>query len=237
MSPIRAITTRVLDAAFPAFCPGCGREGTPVCAACLPALDARLDQPPGVSIGMPFDLPAGLLQSEWCAPFAGVVRHSLHALKYKGERRLAGPLGSAVARRWAHAGAGGDLVVHVPVHATRARRRGFDQAQLIAEVTARDLGLPHGSILERHRETIAQFDLDRRERSTNVRGAFRLAGSLRGAPAGSREATGHPPVLAGRWILLVDDVMTTGATLSACATVLLEAGAIGVSAITVARER
>ena len=243
MSLVRAVTTRALDAAFPAICPGCGREGTPICQECRPALDARLDQPPGVSIGMPFDLPAGLLQLEWCAPFAGVVRHSLHALKYKGERRLAGPLGSAVARRWARAGAGGDLVVHVPVHATRARRRGFDQARLIAEVAARDLGLPHGSILERHRETIAQFDLDRRQRSSNVRGAFRLVGSSRalrdtpGAPAGSREAAGHRPVLAARWILLVDDVMTTGATLSACATVLLDAGAMGVSAITVARER
>jgi len=237
MSLVRAVTTRTLDAAFPATCPGCGREGAPICGECRPALDARLDQPPGVSIGMPFDLPIGLLQLEWCAPFAGVVRHSLHALKYKGERRLAGPLGSAVARRWVHAGAGGDLVVHVPVHAARARRRGYDQARLIAEVAARDLGLPHASILERQRETIAQFDLDRRQRSTNVRGAFRLVGSSRSAPAGGMEAARHPQVLAGRWILLVDDVMTTGATLSACASVLLEAGAIGVSAITVARER
>lgn len=234
MSLVKAVTTRALDAAFPATCPGCGREGAPICAECLPAVDARLDQPPGVPIGMPSDIPIPLLQLEWCAPFAGIVRHALHALKYKGERRLAGPLGSAVARRWAHAGAGGDLVVHVPVHATRARQRGYDQARLIAEVASRDLGLPHASILERQRETIAQFDLDRRQRSTNVRGAFRLArlaGHARVAPAA------QSPPLAGRWVLLVDDVMTTGATLSACATVLLDAGAIGVSAITVARER
>ena len=242
MPIVQAATNRALDAAFPATCPGCGREGAPICAGCLPALDARLDQPPGVLVGMPFDLPVSLLQLEWCAPFAGVVRHALHALKYKGERRLAGPLGSAVARRWTHAGAGGDLVVHVPVHATRARRRGFDQARLIAEVAARDLGLPHGSILERHRETIAQFDLDRRQRSTNVRGAFRLTKDTwalrdtRGGPAGGRDVV-HPRLLTGRWILLVDDVMTTDATLSACAAVLLDAGAIGVSAITVARER
>jgi len=231
MSLVRAVTTHALDAAFPATCPGCGREGAPICAACLPAVDARLDQPPGVPIGMPSDIPIPLLQLEWCAPFAGIVRHALHALKYKGERRLAGPLGSAVARRWARAGAGGDLVVHVPVHATRARQRGYDQARLIAEVAARDLRLPHASILERQRETIAQFDLDRRQRSTNVRGAFRLAGHAQVAPAA------HSRLLAGRWVLLVDDVMTTGATLSACATVLLDAGAIGVSAITVARER
>lgn len=232
---MRAVTTRALDAAFPATCPGCGREGAPICAGCLPALDARLDQPPGVAIGMPSDLPAPLLQVEWCAPFAGVVRHALHALKYKGERRLAGPLGRSVARRWGRVGAGGDLLVHVPVHATRARQRGFDQARLLAEVAAHDLGLPHASILERHRETIAQFDLDRRQRATNVQGAFRLAGRPQAAPA--TRATTAPQLLAGRWILLVDDVMTTGATLSACAAVLLDAGAIGVSAITVARER
>jgi predicted amidophosphoribosyltransferase len=236
MSLVRIITTHALDAAFPATCPGCGREGAPICDRCRPAFDVRLDRPPGVPIGMPSDLPVPLLQLEWCAPFSGVVRQALHAIKYKGERRLAGPLGGAVARRWARAGAGGNLVVHVPVHAARARRRGYDQARLIAAVAARDLDLPHASILERHRETIAQFDLDRRQRSTNVRGAFRLVGHSRGAPAGGLSAA-QPQVLASRWVLLVDDVMTTGATLSACAAVLLEAGAIGVSAITVARER
>ncbi len=222
MSLMQAAARRALDAAFPASCPGCGREGAPICPVCLPALDARLAQPPGGPIGLPAALPIPLLQLEWCAPFAGVVRHALHALKYKGERRVAEPLGHAVARRWARSGVGGDLVVPVPVHAARARQRGYDQAALIARVAARDLGLPHAQILERRRETIAQFDLDRRERATNVRGAFGLA----------RHQT-----LEGRWILLVDDVMTTGATLTACALVLVDAGALGVSAITVARER
>lgn len=224
MTLIRSALARTLDAAFPATCPGCGREGSPICGSCLPALDARLDDPPGVLIGMPVDLPYPLLQLEWCAPFVGVVRDALHAIKYQGERRVATPLGAAVARRWAKAGAGGDLIVPVPVHAARARQRGYDQAQLIAEVAARHLALPHARLLERHVETIAQFELDRRERATNVRGAFRLL-------------TPGPQPLAGRWVVLVDDVMTTGATLSACATVLMEAGAIGVSAITVARER
>jgi ComF family protein len=228
MSIVRTAGNRVLDAAFPATCPGCGREGPPICDECLPALDARLDQPPGTPIGLPSDLPTPLLQLEWCAPFGGVVRHALHALKYKGERRLARPLGEAVARRWARAGVGGDLMVHVPVHATRARQRGYDQAHLIAEVAARELRLPHAPILERQRATIAQFDLDRRRRATNVRGAFRL---VEGDPGGRLRP------LAGRWVVLVDDVMTTGATLSACATILVDAGAVGVSAVTVARER
>ena len=134
---------------------------------------------------MPADIPAPLLQVEWCAPFAGVVRDALHALKYRGERRLADPLGRAVARRWDRAGAGGDLIVAVPVHATRARQRGYDQAALIAEVAARQLGLPFAPVLVRERETVAQFDLDRAARSTNVAGAFGLAAVADRRPSGT----------------------------------------------------
>jgi ComF family protein len=227
-----AVPSRILDLAFPARCPGCGREGAPICAACLPALDARLDQPAGIPIGLPSDIPPTILQLDWCAPFGGLVRRALHQLKYGGETRLAVPLGEAIARRWVRVAAGGDVLVPVPVHADRARQRGYDQAELIARTAAKALGLPCAPILERARATIAQFDLDRATRATNVRGAFRLKPRVAGVgnPA-------PPGPLAGRWIVLVDDVVTTGATLSACAAPLLAAGAVGVSAVTVARER
>jgi ComF family protein len=216
-----------LDLAFPAACAGCGREGEPLCATCLPALDARLELPAGTPIGLPADLPAPLLQLEWCGPFAGPVRAALHELKYGGERRLARPLGEAVARRWRRAGQGATVVVPVPVHAERELQRGYDQAALIGEVASRALGLPFLRALERTRATVAQFALGRDDRSANVDGAFRTRG------AAGREAHN----LAGRWILLVDDVVTTGATLAACAVALEEAGAFAVSAIAVARER
>jgi ComF family protein len=222
---LRRTASLLLDAALPPTCAGCGSEGEPLCAACAGPILAGLDRPAGIPIGLPSDIPAPLLQLEWCAPFDGALRSALHALKYAGERRLAPVLGAFVAERWRRAGAGGDVLVPVPVHASRARDRGYDQAVLIAEAAAGRLGIPSAPILVRHRATIAQFHLDRPERAGNVAGAFSLA---RGAP---------PRALEGRWAILVDDVATTGATLSACARVLLEAGAMGVSAVTVARER
>jgi ComF family protein len=198
-----------------------------LCTTCRPALDARLELPGGTPIGLPAELPAPLLQLEWCAPFAGPVRAALHDLKYAGERRLAEPLGEAIARRWAQVGTGARLVVPVPVHAERERRRGYDQAALIAAVAAERLGMPMARALERGRATVAQFELGRDERAANVAGAFRLRASGRGA----RDVVG------GHWILLVDDVVTTGATLAACAVALERAGALAVSAIAVARER
>lgn len=217
-----------LDLALPAACAGCGREGDALCATCRPALDARLELRGGTPIGLPADLPAPLLQLEWCAPFAGPVRAALHELKYAGERRLATPLGQAVARRWERVGEGADVIVPVPVHAERERQRGYDQAALIAAVAARSLGLPWVRALVRARATVAQFQLGREDRSANVNGAFQVAGA--------RSCTGSIPI-AGRWVLLVDDVVTTGATLAACATALEESGALAVSAIVVARER
>ena len=152
-----------------------------------------------------------------------MTRDALHAIKYSGEQRLAEPLGRAVARRWVAVGVGATLVTNVPVHADRAKQRGYDQAELIGRVAARHLDLPFVPLLRRARATIAQFDLDRRDRARNVRGAFALK-------AGEEHVS-------GAWVLLVDDVVTTGSTLAACATALEAAGALGVSAVTVARER
>ena len=221
---VRTAGARAFDLAFPGICVGCGTEGAPLCVRCGASLDARLDEPAGVPIGLPADIPEPLLQIDWCALFKGTVRDALHAIKYAGEQRLAQPLGAAVARRWGRVGVGAEVVVHVPVHAERRRQRGYDQAERIAAVAAQHLRLPHAAALERTRATTAQFDLDRRHRRSNVRGAF-----------GPRAAAEHH--IRGRWILLVDDVLTTGATLAASAEALLEGGAAAVSAITVARER
>ncbi len=219
---VGSAASRALDLALPALCAGCGLEGPPLCPECRPVVDVRLRADPGVALGLPADLPAPLLQLEWCAPFTGVTRRALHQLKYAGERRLAGPLGEAIARRWAAAGAGGDVLVPVPASPDRVRERGYDQAALLAGVAARHLRLRAEPALMRARHTAAQFDLDRGARGANVAGAFQVI---------------RPAAIHARWVVLVDDVVTTGATLAACATALLEGGATAVSAITVARER
>lgn len=222
---LSTMTATLLDMALPAACAGCSAEGVALCDGCRSALEVRLAVPAGVAIGLPATLPMPLAQLEWCAPFSGPVRAALHQLKYSGERRLAGPLGAALAARWRATGAGGEVIVPVPVHAERARRRGYDQAVLLASEASRQLRLPWVAALERTRNTSPQFDLGRRARRTNVAGAFGLRGPLQ---AGS---------ISGRWVILVDDVVTTGSTLVACAEALYAAGAAAVSAVTVARER
>lgn len=214
-----------MDMALPAACAGCGEEGAALCPKCGLALRARLELPAGVPMGLPAAMPMPLSQLEWCAPFAGAVRAALHQLKYSGERRLAVPLGAALAARWRAAGAGGDLLVPVPVHAKRAQQRGYDQAVLLAAATSAGLSMPWLAALVRSRHTRPQFELGRQARRTNVSGAFVLAGPAQAA------------MVRGRWVVLVDDVSTTGSTLVACAEALFGAGTLAVSALTVARER
>ena len=220
----RALAGRLLDAALPGRCVGCRTEGSMLCPACALTVSERLDAPAGWPIGMPVDLPAPLVQLEWCAPYGGVVRVALHALKYRGERRLAGPLGAALAARWRAAGCGGELLVPVPVHPAREAERGFDQAVLLAAASAPLLGLPAVRALRRHRATARQFDLDRGHRQANVHEAFALV-------------NGAQRTVSSRWIVLIDDVVTTGSTLAACGEALMSAGALAVSALAVARER
>jgi ComF family protein len=234
---VRNGASRALDLALPPTCAGCRREGSPLCRECREWLLVRVANAPGIPVGIPADLPAPLLQVEWCAPFTGVVRRAIHELKYGGERRLAQPLGQAVAARWRRAGAGGEALVPVPASPDRIRERGYDHAVLIAAVAGRELDLAVLAVLERTHDTAAQHALGRAGRAANVGGAFRVRTTRRRDGAAG---TPDPRALAavrGRWLVLVDDVVTTGSTLAGCAAALLDAGAAAVSAVTVARER
>jgi ComF family protein len=165
------------------------------------------------------------------------LRELIHLLKYQQVRSAAGALGRLLVQAaeplFSPASAGdGDakaaavLVLPVPLHAGKFRERGFNQAELIAQAALRELARVSGrtlefdtSVLLRRRATESQVGMSREQRRDNIRGAF----------AASKE---H---VAGREVLLIDDVMTTGATVSECARVLHAAGARSVLVATVAR--
>jgi ComF family protein len=195
-----------------------------VCDPCRRSLMRRVGEPAGVPLGLPSRQPSGIVQLEWCAAYNGPARACLHALKYDGERRVVAPLATIMAERWPRAGLGGQVLVPVPVHAARKRQRGFDQAELLARGVGQRLSLPVSLAVRRATKTTAQHTLGRNARAANVGHAF-------AADAACRDE------VAGRWVVLIDDLTTTGATFSGCAAVLYEARASAVSALALARER
>lgn len=148
--------------------------------------------------------------------YDGTLRSLLHAFKYQRRRSLARPLAEMMRDRGCEVLNGADVVVPVPLHRRRRRSRGFNQAQDLAA----HLGLPMVPALRRVRATSSQADLPAAQRHANVRDAFAL---------------GRRVSVRGLRVVLVDDVSTTGATLDACARVLLEVGAADVRALTAAR--
>lgn len=147
----------------------------------------------------------------------GSLRAIIHAFKYGGHRSLARPLAERMRTAGVAIVAGSRAAVPVPLHGSRRRNRGFNQAADLA----RHLGLPVVHALVRTRETSTQTALPADARRANVATAFR--------PTRSAAA------LRGATVLLVDDVRTTGATLDACAAALKEAGIRSVVALTAAR--
>ena len=141
----------------------------------------------------------------------------MHAFKYGGRRSLSTPLGRLMRQRGADMLAASAAIVPVPLHRSKRRARGFDQAADLAH----ELGLPVVAALRRVRATPAQATLPAAQRHGNVRGAFALT------PAGR--------ALRNSTVVLVDDVSTTGATLDACARVLKGGGVTEVLALTAAR--
>ncbi len=214
---------------FPVACAGCGREGGVVCGQCAEGLErlaapyCRVCAAPGVS---------GLCQ--WCrrfprgfdslrSPFRfeGAVRDSVHRLKYKGERAAAGPLAGLMVGYLRRNGVAVDAVVPAPLHPLRMRGRGYNQSALLAWGIGKGLGLPvREDLLVRIRNPRPQVETrTQQERRDNVAGNFVCAGGAGGLA-----------------VLLVDDVATTGSTLSECGLALKGAGALGVYALTLARE-
>ncbi len=206
-------------------CSACWRSihaiRAPWCTRCGDALPAWLDAPS--LCGHCQQTPPCFSIARSVGHYDDALREVVHAFKYGGRRVLAAPLAAMMREQGRDVLSGADAVVPVPLHPWRALRRGFNQADDLAQ----HLGLPVWRALRRARHGPPQAGLPAARRHTNVRQAFRLARRL--SPSGWRR---H---LAGRTVVLVDDVMTTGATLDACARVLSDAGVRTVRALTVAR--
>ena len=210
MSALAAVLAGVGDALIPPRCAGCDAVGSWFCLDCRTSCDPLRGGTPGMPLAA-----AGTHE--------GGLRRAIHRFKYRGERGLAGELGSLVAQQVAAdtaAGAVLDAIVPVPLHPERVRERGYDQTSLLAAAVAARSGLPLGVPLHRIRHARPQVELDRADREHNVAGAFvSVAGTLRGLRVG-----------------LVDDVTTTGATLREAARAARAAGARSIRAYVIAAD-
>ena len=216
------------DLLYPPRCAGCGQRGYDWCPACdqsLSRLRGRLCEYCGEPLGrravcpfcrvFPLTVPARSY-----ARYEGVLVRAVLQLKYWPNRRLARVMGGWLAEICQREGWEPTLVVPVPLGKRRLHQRGYNQAGLVAAALAQRLNLPmREQALWRVRETRSQVGLDVPSRHANVQDAFRA----------------NPDLVRDQTVLLVDDLFTTGATLSACGQALILGGAREVLAVTVGR--
>jgi ComF family protein len=235
---LRSLLELGLGIALPQLCPACREpvEGSGLCASCwaqlsfiAPPFCERLGTP------FPFDSGAGLLSMEAIANppsyrraraavrYDEIAGRLVHALKYGDRLDLAPMMGQWMANAGKELLVEADLLVPVPLHWRRQWARRFNQSALLTEIIGKSSGrtVSH-SALARIKATPQQVGLDKSARAQNVQGAFRVP------PAGKA-------AIASRKLVLVDDVLTTGATIDACARALLRGGAASVDVLVFAR--
>lgn len=212
MALVPALARLLLDAVAPLRCAGCDAvSSAAVCAACLETLAAQRVPPPVA-------LPWGAAHAGFT--FEAEVREILHRGKFQGNQAALRQLsGLAAGRLGLSQRPLPDAIAAVPLGRRRRRQRGYNPAEVVASVFAEATELPMLGGLRRVRETAPQASRGEAARQANVDGAFAW----------------HGPALSGAALWLVDDVLTTGATLGATAAVLRRAGAHSVDALVIAR--
>lgn len=213
---------------YPLLCEGCRRQlvanETVLCAGCETELAlTNYHTMPGNETEIRF---SGRFPFERATSYAwftedGLLQHLLHGLKYRDRSEIGTWLGTQFGSVLAgiHWQQGIDAIVPVPLHPSKEAQRGYNQSEVIAQAMAGEMGIPvWADVLTRLRATESQTSKSRSERAANVAGAF--------APGKHRQ-------LAGKHLLVIDDVLTTGATTEACALVLLGMADVKISIATI----
>lgn len=236
---LRRLGEAALRVVYPPSCISCGRataEPRTLCGGCWAGIRfierpfcERLGTPFAVDLGMSLVSPAALAdppvyaRARAVARFDDTARTLVHRLKYSDRMDVARALGAMMARAGSELAVDCQVVVPVPLHRWRLWWRRFNQAMELARPVAAAHGRPlEPDLLQRVKRTRPQVGLSRPQRGDNLQGAFRV-------PAEARAR------LKGRRVLLVDDVLTTGATANAAARALLRGGAAAVDVLTFAR--
>jgi ComF family protein len=207
----KRLTIIGLDLVFPPRCAGCGQIDTDWCANCQQEID-QLTLTEKIEAKTPLQAVAA---AGW---HMDKLREAVQALKYENAQAVAKPLGEKLAQCLHQQNWTIDMIVPVPLHTKRLAERGYNQAQLLAEVVTSISGIRcEPSALQRVRETQSQVTVSGAERLVNIKGAF----------AADRQ------LVDGQSVLIIDDVYTTGSTLSACGEALISAGAGAVYGLTV----
>jgi ComF family protein len=213
---VAALARPLVAFAFPQRCPGCGVPADAarlLCEACLAAIPTVPETLCAACLAAertPVDCVRHPAQRVWVAwVYDDACAALLHAFKFEGRTALAELLGARLAAALPAAWRP-ELVTGVPLHAARRRERGYDQAEMLARVVADAIGVPYVPLLRRVRPTRAQSSLGPVARRRNPAGAF---------------AVTQPSWADARRVLVIDDVVTTGATLDACTRALVAAGA------------
>ena len=215
---MHSLLDNLLDLLFPPRCAACRGRGALLCGRCAATcrrVTPAANRAQHERLASPY-----LATTAGAYIFEGALREAIHALKYHQQPRIAVPLGDLLADYVAAHPQSLDAIVPVPLHPERLRSRGYNQSALLAARLARRLGLPLlPEAVVRARHTGQQADLSRAERRANVAGAFRW------------QSPTPPP----RRLLIVDDVLTTGATVEAVAAALHLAGAAVCHGLALAR--
>jgi ComF family protein len=229
----------MLDVGLPQLCSSCRApvgEGAGLCGTCWAKL-SPIERPFCEKLGIPFTYdpgpgiysmqaiadPPAYARARAAVRYDDVARTMVHALKYGDRLDLAPVMAGWMARAGADLLADADIVVPVPLHWRRMWARRFNQSATLAKLLAEPQGVPVSyAALKRVRATPQQVGLSKSERAANVQGAFRI------------DAAGRAEI-ARRHVVLVDDVLTSGATVDTCARALLRAGARQVDVLTFAR--